>query len=111
MKPQMVSMQTSLDGVEASLLEEDKLVHLHVQRERGDPWHGRGPCDGEVDTIGEVGAQRLHERAQMVCSQAFTWVRRNIRAKNSSVRKFSSHPERLVLQCFGNGSFSKRLES
>lgn len=110
MKPEMVSMQTSLNGVEASLLEEDELVHLHVQGERGDPWHGRGPCDGEVDTIGEVGAQRLHERAQMVRSQAFTWVR-NIRRKIPSVRKFSSHPERLVLQCFGNGSISKRLES
>lgn len=64
--------QTSLNQVEASLLEEDELVHLHVQRECGDPRHGRGPCDGEVDAVGEVGAQRLHERAEMVRAQAFT---------------------------------------
>ena len=67
--------QTSLYGIKASLLEEDELVHLHIQRECGDSWHGCGPCDGEVHAVGEVGVQRLHERAQMVRAQALAWIK------------------------------------
>lgn len=64
--------QTSLDGFKASLLEEDELVQLHVQREGGSSRCGGGPCYGEVDAVGEVGAQRLHERAQVGRAQALT---------------------------------------
>jgi hypothetical protein len=99
--------QTSLDGIEASLLEEDELVHLHVQRECGDTRHGCGHCDGEVHPIGEVGAQRLHERAQMMRAQALTWIETSEQKTQSE--KNSSHPESQVLQCFS--SISKRPKS
>ena len=66
--------QTSVDEVEAPLLEEDELVHLHVQREGGSSRRGRWSGDGEVDAVGVVGAQRLHERAQVRRAQALTWM-------------------------------------
>jgi len=99
--------QTSLYGIKASLLEEDELVHLHIQRECGDSWHGCGPCDGEVHAVGEVGVQRLHERAQMVRAQALTWIETSEQKTQSE--KISSHPESQVLQCFS--SITKRPKS